>query len=153
MELAALRSFAVGHLPAEPSEDAELARSGLLRVSASLGHGGPLGRSGPVATATCAMETSYVSTQTSIFNRKDGVCRGRAEIRELARTLMKRGAPWAGHGPLILRGDTVAVEWHASSLAEKFSVDIFEIRDGKVQSLRAYAGWRPIMALTGGTRD
>jgi hypothetical protein len=88
-----------------------------------------------------------------IFNRKDGVCRGRAEIRELARTIMKRGVPWGGHGPLIIRGDTVAVEWNASSPAEKFSVDIFEIGDGKVQSLRAYAGWRPIMALTGGTRD
>jgi hypothetical protein len=38
-------------------------------------------------------------------------------------------------------------------LQRKFSVDIFEIRDGKVQSLRAYVGWRPTMALTGGTRD
>src|SRR5262245_33979165 len=61
----------------------------------------------------------------SIFNRKDGVCRGRAEIRELMRALMKRGVPWGGHEPPIVRGNTAAVEHHsAASDTEKFSVDI-----------------------------
>jgi ketosteroid isomerase-like protein len=88
-----------------------------------------------------------------IFHRNEGVCRGGAEIREVARALMQRGVPWRGHGPLMIRGDTVAIEWSASSPAEKFSVDILEIRDGKIQSLRAYGGWRPIIALRGGVRD
>ncbi len=83
-----------------------------------------------------------------VFNRKDGVCRGRAEIRELLRALMQRGRPWGGHAPPIVRGNTAAVEYtSASSDAEKFSVDIVEVKDGKIQSLRAYAGWRAVTAL------
>jgi hypothetical protein len=89
-----------------------------------------------------------------VFNRKEGVCRGRAEIRELGRALMKRGRPWGGHEPPIIRGNTVAIEYRgASSDTEKFSVDIIEVRDGKIQSLRAYAGWRAVTALTGDTRE
>lgn len=85
-----------------------------------------------------------------VFNRKEGICRGRDEIRELVRALMQRGTPWGGHEPPIIRGNTIAVEYRsASSDAEKFSVDIIEVRDGKIQSLRAYAGWRAITALTG----
>src|SRR5207247_835479 len=86
-----------------------------------------------------------------VFNRKEGVCRGRTEIRELALALSRRGRPWGGHEPPIIRGNTVVVEHRsASSDAEKFSVDIIEVKDGRIQSLRAYAGWRAIMALTGG---
>ena len=86
-----------------------------------------------------------------VFNRKEGVCRGRAEIRELALALLSRGRPWGGHEPPIIRGNTVAIEYKsASSDAEKFSVDVIEVRDGRIQSLRAYAGWRAIVALTGG---
>jgi ketosteroid isomerase-like protein len=89
-----------------------------------------------------------------VFNQKEGVCHGRPEIRELVRAIMKRGTPWGGHEPPIIRGNTVAVEYRgASSDAEKFSVDIIEVRDGKIQSLRAYAGWRAVMALMGGARD
>ncbi|WP_394829043.1 nuclear transport factor 2 family protein [Pendulispora albinea] len=85
-----------------------------------------------------------------VFDRKEGVCRGRAEIRELIRALMKRGVPWGGHEPPIIRGSTVAVEFRAaSSDTEKFSVDIIEVRDGKIQSLRAYVGWRALMAGAG----
>jgi ketosteroid isomerase-like protein len=84
-----------------------------------------------------------------VFNREEGVCHGRAEIRELVRALMQRGTPWGGHEPPIIRGNTAAIEYRtASSDAEKFSVDIVEVRDGKIQSLRAYAGWRAINALT-----
>lgn len=84
-----------------------------------------------------------------VFNREEGVCHGRAEIRELVRALMQRGTPWGGHEPPIIRGNTAAIEYRtASSDAEKFSVDIIEVRDGKIQSLRAYAGWRAINALT-----
>ena len=84
-----------------------------------------------------------------VFNRADGVCRGRAEIRELAVALSKRGKPWGGHEPPIIRGNTAVVEYtSASSDAEKFSVDVIETRDGRIQSLRAYAGWRAIVALT-----
>jgi hypothetical protein len=86
-----------------------------------------------------------------VFNRTEGVCRGLAEIRELVLALSKRGRPWGGHEPPIIRGNTVAIEYRsASSDAEKFSVDIIEVRDGKIQSLRAYAGWRAIVALSGG---
>jgi len=78
-----------------------------------------------------------------VFHRKDGVCRGTAEIREFIRGLMQRGVPWGGHEPPIVRGNTIAVEFQSpDSAAEKFSVDIIELKDGKVRSLRAYAGWR-----------
>ena len=88
---------------------------------------------------------SYLVTR--IFHRKDGVCRGQAEIRELVGALVKRGVPWGGHGPPMVRGNTAAVEyWSKASEAEKFSVDILELKEGKIQSLRAYAGWRPMMA-------
>jgi ketosteroid isomerase-like protein len=80
-----------------------------------------------------------------VFDRKEGVCRGRAEIREVVSAIMKSGTPWGGHEPPIVRGNTLAVEFHtASSDSEKFSVDIIEVKDGKIQSLRAYAGWRPL---------
>jgi ketosteroid isomerase-like protein len=95
---------------------------------------------------------SYLVTR--IFNREDGVCRGRAEIREMIRAVLQRGTPWGGHEPPIVRGNTAAIEyWSASPDNEKFSVDIIEVRDGKVQSLRAYAGWRAITALVGAPRD
>lgn len=84
-----------------------------------------------------------------LLNRKEGVCHGRAELRELARALLTRGRPWGGHEPPIIRGNTVAIEYRdASSDAEFYSVDILEVRDGKIQSLRAYLGWRPFVALT-----
>ena len=98
--------------------------------------------------ADATIESYLVSR---VFNRTEGVCRGRAEIRELALALSKRGRPWGGHEPPIIRGNTVAIEYRgASSDAEKFSVDIIEVREGKIQSLRAYAGWRAMMALTAG---
>jgi hypothetical protein len=57
-----------------------------------------------------------------LFNRTEGVCHGRAEIRELALALAKRGKMWGGHEPPIIRGNTVAIEYgSASSDAEKFS--------------------------------
>ena len=102
-------------------------------------------------TEDATIESYLVSL---VFNRKKGVCRGRAEIRELVGTLMKRGTPWGGHEPPIVRGNTIAIEHRtASSDTEKFSVDIIEVSDGKIQSLRAYAGWRAITALTGEARD
>ncbi len=82
-----------------------------------------------------------------IFNREEGVARGQTEIRELVLALMQRGTPWGGHEPPIIRGNTAAIEYRsASSDTEKFSVDIIEVSDGKIQSLRAYAGWRAIVA-------
>ena len=83
-----------------------------------------------------------------VFNRNEGVARGQTEIRELMLALMRRGTPWGGHEPPIIRGNTAAIEYRsASSDTEKFSVDIIEVRDGKIQSLRAYAGWRAVMTL------
>jgi ketosteroid isomerase-like protein len=81
-----------------------------------------------------------------VFHRKEGICHGRAEIRELIGALAKRGTPWGGHEPPIISGNTIAVEYRAaSSDTEKFSVDIIEVKGGKIQSLRAYAGWRAVM--------
>jgi len=94
---------------------------------------------------------SYLVTR--VFNRKEGVCRGRAEIRELVRALLARGTPWGGHAPPIGLGNTIAVEYTAaSSSTERFSVDIIEVKDGKIESLRAYAGWRAVTALTSEAR-
>ncbi len=90
-----------------------------------------------------------------LFNREEGVCRGRDEIRELARAWKRLGVPWGEHKPPLVRGNTVAIEYmRASSDGERFSVDIVEIHDGMIQSLRAYVGWRAVMALAseGGPR-
>ncbi len=84
-----------------------------------------------------------------IFHRKDGVCRGHAELRQLVRALMERGLPWGGHELPIIRGNMAAIEYRDASDTEKFSVDIIEVRDGKIQSLRAYAGWRAMQSFTG----
>jgi ketosteroid isomerase-like protein len=85
-----------------------------------------------------------------VLKRKEGVCRGRAEIRELALALLRRGTPWGGHEPPLIQGNTVAIEYRSASAdAEKFSVDIIEVKDGRIQSLRAYAGWRAVQALAG----
>jgi ketosteroid isomerase-like protein len=92
---------------------------------------------------------SYLVTR--ILKRKDGVAHGRGEIREVAQALAARGKPWGGHAPPIIRGNTVAIEYQtATSATETFSVDIIEVRDGQIQSLRAYAGWRAITASSGG---
>jgi ketosteroid isomerase-like protein len=89
-----------------------------------------------------------------VFDREEGVACGRAEIRRLVLALIQRGTPWDGHEPPIIRGNTAAIEYRsASSYTEKFSVDIIDVRDGKIQSLRAYAGWRAIMAGRGASRE
>jgi ketosteroid isomerase-like protein len=84
---------------------------------------------------------------TRIFNRQEGVCHGRAEIRQLLSAILKAGVPWTGHEPPIVRGDTAAVEFRSGPAdAEKFSVDIITVKNGRIQSLRAYAGWRALAA-------
>ena len=85
-----------------------------------------------------------------VLNRKDGVCRGHDEIGELVRAIAKRGRPWGGHRPPLVRGNTVAVEYTSPSSDDvPVSVDLIEVKDGKIQSLRAYLGWRAVAAMTG----
>jgi ketosteroid isomerase-like protein len=85
-----------------------------------------------------------------LLDRKEGVCRGRDEIRDLLRALMRHGTPWGRHEQPLIRGSTAAIEYmRASSDSEQFSVDVIEITDGKIHSLRAYLGWRAIMAFAG----
>jgi ketosteroid isomerase-like protein len=82
-----------------------------------------------------------------VFNRKEGIARGHAEIRQLLGAFEKRGRPWGGHEPPIVRGNIAAIEYRDPSDREKFSVDIIEVRDGLIQSLRAYVGWRALASL------
>ncbi len=85
-----------------------------------------------------------------LLNRKEGVCRGRDEIRELVRAMLRRGKPWGRHGPPIIRGGMAAIEYMLpSSDTEQFSVDVVEMRDGRIQNLRAYLGWRAVAAFAG----
>src|SRR5262245_39633218 len=100
-----------------------------------------------VFTPDATLESPLVAR---FFNRKDGVCRGQDELRELARMFMSRGRPWGNHAPPLIRGNTVAIEYlRAGSDDEQFSVDIIELRDGKIHSLRAYVGWRALSAIDG----
>jgi hypothetical protein len=80
-----------------------------------------------------------------LMQRPDGVCRGQGEIREVVRTLMQRGTPWASHAPPVVRGDTVFVEYKDAG-NHPYSVDVLQLQNGKIQSLRAYLGWRPLSA-------
>ena len=80
---------------------------------------------------------------------REPVVRGRDEIREVVRTIMQRGVPWGRHEALLIRGDTVAIEFRTADGTRFYGVDIVEVRDGRIQCLRAYAGWS---ALAGGAR-
>lgn len=78
-----------------------------------------------------------------ILKKPEGVCRGKGEIREVLRKLVEHGVPWGSHAPPLVRGNMAAVEFKtASSDRDTFSVDVLEIENGKIKSLRAYAGWR-----------
>lgn len=80
-----------------------------------------------------------------VLHRPPGVLHGRNEIREMVRSLMSGGTPWGGHEPPLVRGNLLAIEFKAPSLdTDHFSVDIIELKDGKIQSLRAYVGWRAL---------
>jgi hypothetical protein len=81
-----------------------------------------------------------------LLNRTDGALHGRDEIREMVRALMSSGTPWRGHDPPLIRGRTAAIEFKRSPSdgGQFYSVDIIEIREGAIQSLRAYSGWRAL---------
>lgn len=84
-----------------------------------------------------------------ILNKPEGVCRGKREIREVLRELVEHGVPWGSHAPPLVRGNMAAVEFKtASSDCDTFSVDVLEIANGKIKSLRAYAGWRAMPVRT-----
>jgi hypothetical protein len=85
-----------------------------------------------------------------LLHRKEGVLRGRDEIREMVRALMRNGTPWGEHAPPLIRGNTVAIEFRRppSDGGQFYSVDVIEIRESKIQTLRAYAGWRAVLAIT-----
>ena len=84
-----------------------------------------------------------------LLSRRDGVLHGRSEIRDMVRALLERGIPWGKHEEPIIHGHRAALEFRsAPSEGEQFySVDIIEVRDGRIQSLRAYSGWRPLARL------
>lgn len=87
----------------------------------------------------------------SLLHRNEGVLHGRQEIALMVRALMSGGKAWGGHEPPLVRGDTIAIEFkRPASDTDHYSVDIIELKDGKIQSLRAYLGWRP---LSGPSRE
>ena len=49
-----------------------------------------------------------------VMNRKEGICRGREELRVLARALLEKGVPWGVHAPPLIR-NTAAVEYMRAS--------------------------------------
>jgi ketosteroid isomerase-like protein len=82
-----------------------------------------------------------------LLHRKDGVLHGREEIRAMVHALMAGGKGWGGHEPPLIRGNSLAIEFRRpGSDSEHYSVDIIELKDGKIQSLRAYTGWRAASA-------
>ena len=103
------------------------------------------------ATALFAEDATLESPLVQrLLHRSEGVLHGRDEIREMVRTLMQGGRAWGGHEPPLIRGNTIAIEFkQPGSGGEHYSVDIIEVRDGKIQSLRAYAGWRALTPPSG----
>jgi hypothetical protein len=83
-----------------------------------------------------------------LLHRKEGVLHGRGEIRQMVQALMSGGKGWGGHELPLIRGNLIAIEFRRPSSEEHYSVDIIELRDGKIQSLRAYLGWRSLSAPT-----
>lgn len=91
-------------------------------------------------TEDATLESFLVSR---ILKRPEGVCHGKEEVREVLQNLVEQGVPWGGHAPPLVRGNMAAVEFKTrASDQDTFSVDILEIQNGKIKSLRAYAGWR-----------
>jgi len=84
-----------------------------------------------------------------LLHREEGVLHGRHAIREMVRALMSGGKGWGGHEPPLIRGNTIAIEFRRPSSEDHYSVDIIELRDGKIQSLRAYLGWRSLTVPPG----
>jgi hypothetical protein len=81
-----------------------------------------------------------------LLHRREGMLNGRDEIREMVRALMSGGRGWGGHEPPLIRGNTIAIEFRRPSSEDHYSVDIIELRHGRIQSLRAYLGWRSLTA-------
>ena len=84
-----------------------------------------------------------------LLHRKEGVLHGRDEIREMVRALMSGGRGWGGHEAPLIRGNAIAIEFRRASSEDHYSVDIIELKDGKIQSLRAYLGWRSLTPPSG----
>ncbi len=84
-----------------------------------------------------------------LLNRSDGVLHGREQIQRMVSALLERGIPWGKHEPPIVQGNRAALEFKsAPAEGEQFySVDIIELRGDKIQSLRAYSGWRPLAKM------
>lgn len=84
-----------------------------------------------------------------LLKSADGLLRGRDAIRHMVRALLEQGTPWGKHEAPIIQGNKAAIEFRgAAADGEQFySVDIIEVKGGKIQSLRAYAGWRPLAVL------
>jgi len=78
------------------------------------------------------------------LNRPEGICRGTDDIRTMIAELMRRGLPWGTHAEPIVRGNTVVVEFKSARDGQPYSVDVIELTGGKIQSLRAYTGWRAL---------
>jgi hypothetical protein len=86
-----------------------------------------------------------------LMRKRDGVCRGRDEIRALVEAVLARNVKWGRHEAPVVRGNTIFVEYrHVQPGREQLDyVDVFEVSGGLIQSLRAYWGWRALAAMTG----
>ncbi len=80
-----------------------------------------------------------------------GILRGHAEIRALAEAVLQRVKSWGQHEPPVVRGNTIVVEYkRVVPTGEQLDyVDVFDVEDGKIKSLRAYYGWRALATLGG----
>jgi ketosteroid isomerase-like protein len=83
-----------------------------------------------------------------LLKRSEEALHGRDEIRQMVRALLERGTPWGKHEKPIIQGNRAAIEFRSAPAdgGQFYSVDIVEVRRGKIQSLRAYSGWRPLQA-------
>lgn len=79
-----------------------------------------------------------------LLHRPTGVLHGREEIRTMVEALMSGGKAWGGHEAPIVRGSTVMIEFKGAGSEDHYSVDVIELRGGKIASLRAHAGWRAL---------
>jgi hypothetical protein len=78
-----------------------------------------------------------------------GTVRGHGEIRALVQAVLERVKDWGQHEAPVIRGDTIVVEYkRVVPTGEQLDyVDVFDVEDGKIKSLRAYWGWRAFASL------
>jgi ketosteroid isomerase-like protein len=100
--------------------------------------------------ALYAPDATIESPLIAHLTGKEGVCRGHEEIRAMLQRVIARGVRWGKHEPPVVRGDTIVIEYRRvlPEGEQRDYVDVIEVEQGRIKSLRAYWGWHALRTLS-----